>query len=320
MNFFDDFLSCVEKRKIKMNTAMVVQDGKVLGMHRSAGHMTYNVFSIAKSYTSAAIGFAVDEGILKLTDRPYEMFSDVFQSLSPEQVDSRWQKVTLFHLLTMTSGHGKPHLMAADRKMLRGETEGEADPAMKKEWLRFAFTRPMAHEPGEVFRYGNLAPYVSGRMLEKMARCTVCDYLYEKMWKPLGIEKPRWDTDLAGHTFTASELYLDIEDMTRLGQIYLGRGQLGGRRFLSEEWIRLATANYCPTTAISPKGYGADEMCGYGFYLWHNTYAGSYRAYGKEGQFIIVLPDKNAVVAIQAEHSDVQEILDIVWKKILTHL
>ncbi len=310
------FIESIERQNICMDAVMVVQNDVVLGLHRFTDQVVHNVFSVAKSYTSAAIGFAVDDGFLKLTDKPYDMF----QELLPESIDPRWKDVTLFHLLTMTSGHGEPHLMVVDRKILRGETEGDADQAMREEWLRFAFTRPMVCRPGEAWSYGNLAPYVAGRMLEKAAGCSMRDYLYEKMWKPLRVKKPRWDSDTAGHTFGASDLYLDITDMIKLGQIYLGMGELDGRRFLSREWVEWSTACHYPSFSINPFGYAADEECGYGFYFWHNTKNGSYRAYGREGQFVIVLPEQNAVIAIQSMHSDVQPILDAVWEHILPWL
>ena len=310
------FVDRMETEKINMDAVLVIQDNERLGLHRFHDNTVHNVFSVAKSFTSTAIGMAVDEGLLSLTDKPYEMFKDIL----PDDVDPRWKDVTLYNLLTMTSGHGQPHLMVVDRKWLRGETDRAVDEKTKNEWLHFAFSCPMKYQPGEKMSYGNLAPYVAGRMLEKACGCSINDYLDKKLWQPLGIEKPRWDSDCAGHTFAASDLYLDIEDMGKLGQIYLNQGVFNGRRYLSSEWIEKATSNHVESTYVNPIGYAKDEVCGYGFYFWHNSYPGSYRAYGREGQFIIVIPDKNAVIATQAMHSDVQPILDAVWEEILPAL
>lgn len=95
---------------------------------------------------------------------------------------------------------------------------------------------------------------------------------------------------------------------------------LNGQRYLSEEWVKMATFNHVDSTYINPGGYAKDEECGYGFYFWHNSYPDSYRAYGREGQFVIVLPDKNAVIATQSMHSNVQQILDVIWEEILPEL
>lgn len=312
---FEKYICDIKKKNINMDAVMVVQDDRVLGLHRFKDDIFHNVFSISKSYTSSAIGIAIEEGLLTLDTKPCDLFSD----LLPDNMDEKWSKVRLEDLITMTSGHGAAHMMTSDRAFLRGQTKCYPDPSMKDEWLRFAFSCPMPYEPGTRFQYGNLAPYVAGRMVEKVTGITMLDYVYEKLWKPLSIEKPRWDTDNAGHTFPASDLFLDIVDMIKLGQIYLGKGEFQGIRFLSEEWVDRATSNLFSTNIINPAGYGIDEEQGYGYYFWQNRIEG-YRAYGREGQFILVLPEKNAVIATQAMHSDVQQVLDAVWENIYPQL
>jgi CubicO group peptidase (beta-lactamase class C family) len=304
-----NFINSVKEQNINMDAVAVVKEGVLLGLHRFSDTVIHNVFSVAKSHTGAAIGFAIDEGKLKLTDRPVDFFADVL----PANIDPRWNNVTLFNLLTMSTGHGAAHLMVIDRKMLREKGE--------KEWLTFAFTRPMPYEPGEKFVYGNLAPYVAGRMLEKAVGVTVCDYLYEKMWKRMGVKKPLWETDPAGHTFAASDLYLDIVDMAKLGELYAAGGCYKSERYLSEEWVKTAGSKHFDTYVMNPGGYCADEEAGYGFYFWRNKeIEGSYRCYGREGQFVIILPEKNAVIATQAMNSNVEPILSAVWKHILPQI
>lgn len=251
----ESYISAVKEKGISMDAVMVIQDDVILGLHRFTDNVFHNVFSVAKSYTATAIGFAIEEGRLSLSDKPVDMFAEIL----PENPDPRWRDVTLFHLLTMTSGHGKPHMMAVDRKKLRGQTEEQIDPAMMKEWLLFAFTRPMVYQPGEKFSYGNLAPYVAG-----------------------GVYK--------------------------------------GRRYLSEEWVKAATSMQISSAPINPTGYGKDEEAGYGYYFWQNQKTGTFRAYGKEGQFVIMIPEKRAVIVTQAMHSNVQQVLDEVWEHILPQL
>lgn len=303
------FINSIKEQKLNMDAVAVVKDDVLLGLHRFSDTIEHNVFSVAKSHTATAIGFAIDEGKLKLSDKPV----DFFRNILPEGIDPKWEKVTLYNLLTMTTGHGTKHLMVVDRKMLREKGE--------KKWLKFAFTRPMPYEPGEKFAYGNLAPYVAGRMLEVAVGMTICDYLYEKMWKPMGVKKPKWETDPAGHTFAASDLYLDIIDMAKLGQLYASGGCYRGERLISKDWIDTAGAKHIDSCVLNPGGYGIDEEAGYGFYFWRNHKApGSYRCYGREGQFVIIIPEKNAVIATQAMNSDVQPILDTVWEHILPQI
>lgn len=309
---FRAFADAAKEAGIAMDAVMVMQDERILGLQRFTDTIFHNVFSIAKSFTVTAIGFAVEDGLLTPDAKPADFFSD----LMGPGTDPRWQKITLRHLMTMTTGHGRPFLMSAERKMLKEGNHEGITPEMEKEWLIYAFTRPFAYEPGQHFAYGNLAPYVAGRMLEKAAGMTMLDYLYEKLWKPMGVEKPVWGTDPEGHTFPASDLFLDITDMCKLGQLYAAGGIFGGRRYLSEDWIRNVTARHVDSNVINPTGSAHDEEKGYGWYFWHNSVPGTYRAYGREGQFLIVIPEKNAVIATQAMHSDVQQVLDLVWEYI----
>ena len=305
-----EFEEKINENHIRLYAYMIVQKNEVLALQKYSEKDCHNVYSIAKSFLSLAIGMAIDDGLLTLQDKPCDMFRDLIS----DNIDPKWEDITLEHLLTMSSGHGTPYLMAEDRKMLRSE-ESLIDQEMKEEWLKYAFSRPLDHEPGEKFVYGNQNPYIAGRMLEKVTGITVCDYLYEKLWEPLGIKKPRWDTDSAGHTFTASDLYLDIEAMTKLGQIYLGNGTYHGIRFVSEDWIKKSTSIHIKSSCLSPNGGAADELQGYGYYLWKNTKEG-YRANGKMGQLILVLPEKEAVISVQARHISSQQILDIIWETI----
>lgn len=313
----ENFVQAAGEQGINMDAVMVLQNDQIMGLHRFHDPILHNVFSVAKSHTATAIGFAIDEGKLKLTDKPVDMFAEIL----PKDMDPRWNEVTLYHLLTMTSGHGRPHLMVADRKILRGEAEEKVSQEMMDEWLLFAFHCPVVYEAGEKFSYGNLAPYVAGRMLEKAVGMSILDYLYEKMWSRMGVAKPRWDADPSGHTFAASDLYLDIVDMAKLGQLYAGYGVYKGERYLSEEWVRAAMDRQVSSSAINPGGPAPDEEAGYGFYFWQNREVeGTCRCYGREGQFVIILPEKNAVIATQAMHSNVQQVLDLVWKYILPQL
>ena len=309
------FIEAAVKKSIPLHAVMVVKDDELLGAHRFYEQKFYNVYSAAKSFTSAAVGMAVDEGLLSLTDRPV----DAFGELLPDAVDPRWEQVSLRNLLTMTTGHTEGWLMGAERKVLRGEMPGDVTEEEKAEWVLYAFAKPIGVTPGTEFHYGNQGPYLAGRMLEKAAGVTVRDYLYEKMWRYMKTPLPQWEMDTGGHTFTASGLYLDIEDMAKFGQMCLNNGRYDGRQIVSEEWMKLATSKQVDCSSISIDYYAPDELTGYGFLFWQNTREG-FRAYGRESQFIIVLPERNAVVCIQADYSDCQKVLDLFWQYIYEQL
>lgn len=310
-----DFINYIQEKNMNMDAVMVIQNDHILGLHRFSDVMVHNVFSAAKSFLSTGIGMAIDEGLMTLEDKPVDYFADML----PEGMDEAWNQVTLRNLLTMTSGHGSAYMMSAERRILRGETEQKLPQEIMDEWLLYAFTRPMTFAPGETFYYSNLAPYVAGRMLEKAAGMPVNDYLDERLWKPLNIQKPQWETDLSGHTVSATGLYLDIVDMAKLGMIYLGQGEYRGKRYITKEWAKTATSNLLASDVINPAGYSDDEKRGYGYYFWQNT-RGGYRAYGRDGQLILVLPEKNAVIATQGNEKDVQPIMEGIWEHIYTKL
>ena len=307
----EPLIQAAADRQIRLHAVMVVKDDELLGAHRFSDERFYNVYSVTKSFTATAIGMGIDEGLLSLSDRPVDVFAD----LLPDTADPRWEKVTLRNLLTMTTGHQGAYLMAADRKFLRGETADKVDDAVRKEWLLYVFSRPMEIEPGTEFHYGNLGPYVAGRMLERAAGASLRDYLYERLWRPMGTKLPQWETDVSGHTFPASGLYLDIEDMTKFGLFCLHGERYDGMQLVSGEWIELAASRQVDCHPISRNPAAEDEKSGYGFSFWMNSRDG-YRAYGRESQFVLVLPKKNAVVSIQADHSNVQQVMDLFWEYI----
>lgn len=303
-----------KKRALNIDAACIIQKGDVTAVERYGGDRLHNVFSVSKSFTVTAVGICIDEGLLSLDSRPFEMFPESIT----DTADPRWSEVKLEHLLTMNTGHGKAWLMAKDREMLRGEDPTRhASPEDMADWMRYAFRCPMVQHPGEKTCYGNLAPYVAGRMVEKVTGMTMRDFLYERLWKIQRVDRPRWDPDTSGHTFPASFLFLDIVDMTKLGQLYLNGGVWDGQRIVSESWTKTATSRHVDSYVISPTGIAEDEMYGYGYYFWMCRYPGIYRAYGREGQFVIVIPEKEAVIGIQSMHSDVQAVLDVVWDTVL---
>ena len=310
------FIEAAGSRNIPLHTIMVVKDDELLGAHRFSEKRTYNVYSVTKSFLSVGIGMAIDEGLLSLSDRPV----DAFGELLPDAVDAKWEQITLKHLLTMSTGHTKAFLMGKERKVLRGETPGETIPrAMKNEWILYVFDKPLEVMPGTEFHYGNQGPYLAGRMLEKAAGVTVRDFLYEKMWRYMKTPLPVWETDPLGHTFTASGLYLDVEDMAKFGHMCLNKGSWDGRQLVSKAWMDLATAKQMECDPISIDYEAKDELAGYGYYFWRNSVEG-FRAYGRESQFVIVLPDKKTVACIQADFSDCQKVLDIFWEHIYQQL
>lgn len=299
------FLESVQRRGLSVYGIRVMQDGITVGKAQLADDIAYSLFSAAKSFMVTAAGIAIDEGLLTLQDRPADMLSGHL----PDNPADGYERITLEHLLVMASGHDRALLMEKEREQLT-----------EKDWIRYFFEQPLVYEPGSTFAYSNASTYIAGCMVEKAVGATLQDFVYEKIFRPMDIPYCEWMKCPLGHTFAPTRLYMRIDDVIKLGVLYLGKGEYSGRRIVSEEWVEKATQKHIESNQISPVGTGEDERYGYGYQFWMCRYPGVYRAYGKNGQFVIVIPEKNAVVATMADEPNVQGILDAVWETVLPQL
>ncbi len=301
----DDFIQRVKAEGLNVYGIRVIQDGNTVGSAQFADDIPYSVFSAAKSFMVTAVGIAVDDGLLALSDRPVDVFSDHL----PDDLDERYGRLTLEHLLMMASGHGRALLMEKERLQLT-----------ERDWIRYTFEQPLVSDPGTKFQYSNASAYLAGVMVEKAAGATIQDYLYEKLFRPMGVPYPEWGKCPLGHTFTPTRLYLRIDDMAKLGLLYLNKGEWETGRILSAGWVEEATRKHIDSNHVTPAGPVEDEYCGYGYQFWMCRYPGVYRAFGREGQHIVVVPDRNAVVAVLAEEPKALAILEAVWDTVLPRL
>lgn len=301
----DDFITVINQKGIRLHGVYVIQHGKLVAERYLTPDIARNIYSVSKSFMSTAVGILLDEGLLKMTDKPV----DYFPRSLPDNLDDRYLQLTLQNLLTMTSGHARPILHEDERYSIK-----------ERDWIRFIFSQPLVSAPGEQFMYSNSSAYLAGCMAEKAAGIKLNDFLYERCLKYMGIPYPEWEECPMEHTFAASRLYLRLSDMAKLGVLYLNGGNYEGRRILSQEWVKSATSFKTASKRVSTYGTGEDENYGYGYQFWMCRYPGIFRAFGRRGQFVIVVPDKDAVIATSADENDEQSILNAVWENILPKL
>ncbi len=186
---------------------------------------------------------------------------------------------------------------------------GQTRPFMKeKDWVRFALEEPVVYKPGDRFLYSNTGPYLAGVLVQRRAGCSLVDYLYPRLFEVLGIQRPTWETDPMGLTFGAGGLFLCVSELAKLGQLYLQEGRWGNRQILPAEWVKEA--------ANKQMDNGKE---GYGYLFWLGKH-GSYRADGKYGQYSIVIREKNAVVTINAQCENQDDLLSFVYETIFPAL
>ncbi len=276
---------------------MVMRHGHVIaeGWWRpEAADRPHILNSVSKSFTATAVGLAIAEGKLSLDD-PVLKF---FPADAPPEPSDNLRALRVRHLLTMTSGH---------------DTEPRAangGPSVKQ-----FLAHPFVHEPGTHFQYNSMGTYTLSAIVTKVTGQTTLDYLKPRLFEPLGIENPQWTTSPEGNSLGGSGLKLRTEDIAKLGQLYLQRGTWKGKPLISQQWVATAISKQVPNEAESHARIGIDWRQGYGFQFWRCTH-NAFRADGAGGQFIVVIPDKDAVVAITADTGNMQGELDAIWDKL----
>jgi hypothetical protein len=198
-------------------------------------------------------------------------------------------------LLRMSTGH---------------QTEPPRPPA--EPWTKVFLAHPVPFKPGTHFLYNTSATYMLSAIVQKATGMTVLDYLQPRLFAPLGIEHPTWETSPQGISTGGYGLSIRTEDIARFGQLFLQKGKWQGKQLVPEAWVDAATARQT-ATGSDPK---SDWDQGYGYQFWRCRH-GVYRGDGAFGQYCIVLPKHDAVIAITSGVKDMQSVLDLVWDKLL---
>jgi CubicO group peptidase (beta-lactamase class C family) len=294
----DGFLDAIDAAPtIALHSLMIIRHGRVIAEGWWAPYRPDDVhllYSVSKSFTSTALGFALTGGRLSLDDTVVQHFPD----LDPGPSGPGARTITIEHLARMATGHRQDILDAMMRR-------NEAEPVRG-----FLSLEPEA-APGSVFAYNNGATYVLAAILQERTGQSLTDYLQPRLFDPLGIAPPHWDT-VGGHRQMGySGLHLTTEQLARFGLLYLQQGDWGGRRLLSPGWVAEATRVHTASEG-EPE---PDWRRGYGYQFWRSRHG--YRADGAFGQFALVLPEQDAVVVTTGETETMQAILDAVWAHLI---
>lgn len=298
MTFLD---SAAAFKGLEMHSFMFLRHGKVIAEGSWDPYkptLVHTMNSCSKVFCSTAMGFALSEKLLTLDDKVISFFLNEL----PDTISARLAKMTVRDLLTMSSG------MTIEPNWIRASDN----------WVKGYLTTPIAYEPGTRFQYSSIGSYIVGAIITKASGQKLMDYLQPRLFEPLGITGIDWDTDSQGINTGGSGMRLKIEDMAKLGQLYLQKGKWNGKQILPESWVEDATSYHidqAPNTEPAVKAK-SDWMQGYGYQFWRCRH-GAFRGDGAGGQFIVVMPDKDAVVVLQAEISDMQAELNLVWDYLL---
>lgn len=274
----------------------ITQNGEDIGKHLWDEECRRNVYSVSKSFTSAAVGIAIKEGLLALE----ETLADAFAEDMPENPGEFLLQATVRDLLTMCLGQETPALMGEQRPLYR-----------EQDWVKMSLALPFTCRPGTKFVYNNVGPYLAGMLVQRRAGCDLVSYLMPRLFKPLGISRPTWETDPLGNTFGSGGLMLTLSEMHKLGLLYLQKGVWNGKQLIPEKWVAESTKVQAATDR--------KEDYGYGYLFWGGPF-GSFRADGKYSQYSIILREKDAVISLTAQCRDGKRLMDAVFEELYPQL
>jgi CubicO group peptidase (beta-lactamase class C family) len=291
-------------RKIdSLHSFMLVRHGHVVAecwWNPYDAKSRHELYSLSKSFTSTAVGLAIAEGKLSLDDPVLKFFPED----APEKPSANLTAMRVHDLIRMSTGHQtEPRLFSAQGPRLASE---------QKPWVKTFLAHPVPFKPGTHFLYNTAATYMLSAIVQKVTGQTVLDYLRPRLFEPLGIENPKWGTSPQGITLGGYGLSIRTEDIAKFGQLYLQKGQWHGRQLIPASWVEAATARQT-SNGSNPQ---SDWDQGYGYQFWRARH-GAYRGDGAFGQFCVVIPKEDTVIAITSGTGNMQAVLNLVWDKLL---
>lgn len=290
-----NFINRVEKEIDALHSFMIIRNGKQIsqGWWTPYGPESPHVMhSLSKSFTSTAIGLLIDEGKLSLHDKVISFFPEY----APENPSWQWNAMRIRDLLTMNTGHiEEPVVWFSDG-----------------DWAKFFIETGVPLNPGTHFKYNSAATYMLSAILHKITGEKLVDYLTPRLFEPLNIKKPHWDECPKGINTGGWGLSITTEDIAKLGQLYLQKGQWNGQQLISKKWTEMATSKQV-SNGSNPDN---DWNQGYGFQFWQSRH-NSYRGDGAMGQFCLVMPELDAVIAITSGTNRMDLVMKLAWEELL---
>jgi CubicO group peptidase (beta-lactamase class C family) len=296
------FLDAVEAAPdIEPHSLMILRHGRLVASGWWAPYSAdrlHLLYSLSKSFTSTAAGAAVAEGLLDL-DAPVLSYFPEFEA---DITDPRSRAMLVRHVASMASGH-------------LAETQAEAFGLDRAEPVRGFLLIPPDRDPGTVFAYNQPTTYTLAALVQRLSGQSLTEYLRPRILDPLGIGEVSWTQHPRGRDLGFTGLHATTDAIARLGLLYLQDGVWEGRRLLPSSWVAQATRPHISNADGTAEGAVSDWQQGYGFQFWMSRHG--YRGDGAYGQFCVVLPEHDAVIATTAATMEMQKLLGAMWRHLL---
>lgn len=292
------FVEEIEKNITELHSFMLLRHGAVVAegwWSPYAPDRPHMLFSLSKSFTSTAVGLAVAEGRLSVIDPVISFFPED----TPAEVSENLRMMRVKQLLSMSTGHAE-------------DTTDRMTQAPDGNWVKAFLALPVEYKPGTHFVYNSGASYMLAAIVQKLTGMMLLDYLQPRLFDPLGISGATWEVSQQGINMGGWGLKITTEDIARFGQLYLQKGKWNGKQILPEAWVAEASMRQV-SNGCNPD---SDWDQGYGYQFWrcrHNLYRGD----GAFGQYCIVMPEQDAVLAITSGTSDMQAVMNVAWERLL---
>lgn len=294
------FINELEHSQTEMHGLMIMRHSKVAAegwWSPFAPHLRHGLQSHTKTYAATGVGIAYTEGYLKLDER----IIDIFPEAAPENPSENLQLLTVRDVLCMGCGM-------------------EEMPRNTEHWIKDFLAIPVVHKPGTAYMYNSTGSTLLCAIVERKTGRKFTDYIEEKLFDKIGIDKRniRWYCMADGTPMGGGGMFASTEDNLRMMMVYANGGVFNGERILAEDYVKLATSNQNDSASEAknnPLAY--DNHLGYGFQIWMCKPEGVYRADGAMGQFTIVCPKQDMIIAINETAVGAhwaQTTLEICWK------
>ncbi|MGA5126063.1 serine hydrolase domain-containing protein [Streptomyces pseudogriseolus] len=278
----------------------IVRHGRVVASGTWAPYAAerpHLLYSLSKSFASTAAGLAETEGLIDFDATVLSYFPEIDADIT----DPRSRSMLVRHVASMASGHDH-------------ETVDEAFGADPAEPVRGFLLQPPQRDPGTLFTYNQPCTYTLGAIVQRVTGQTLVEYLRPRLFDPLGIGEALWSRDRAGRDIGFAGLHITHDAIARFGLLYLNDGVWQGERLLPEGWVERATRPQIDTAEVMGGDRG-DWGRGYGYQFWIGRHG--YRGDGAYGQFCVVLPEHDAVIAATSATAEMQRYLELVWRHLL---
>lgn len=266
------------EKRANIHNVVIVADGAVIAECSREGYSvnTYHLsHSMSKTVTGMAIGMLIDEGRLTTDTKLTELFPEV------KYKDKRVADLTVHHLLSMTAGI----------------SFSEAGAVTECDWVESFFNSEFKFSPGAKFKYNSMNSFILAKIVTRISRQSLCEFLDERLFSPLGITNYFWEKGPDGVEKGGWGLYLSTESWAKLGYMFLSGGVFAGRRILSEDWIERS----CTTQAIASTAMGDFN---YGYQMWVGRNSEEALFNGMLGQNVWLCPKNNIVAVVMSGNNE----------------